>query len=263
MDLQLLRFMENIRCPLTGGGLKVLTSEDLNKINRAIEAGRAVTYEGKAVREPLEGGVISAYGRFIYPVIGGYLLCLLVTDANQATEFVLTDTLAQSAIEDKNKVGLADGKKMVQQFYDEYGWQISEEGYKDTLTFEYRRPVEENYWSKCHLRLNNYLPGGKYILDVASGSIPNDEYLTFCQKYEAKVCIDFSIQALKEATIHLNGRGIFILGDMTNLPLEDGCIDSVISMHTVYHVPQEEQTKAVGEACRVLNQGGVAVIVYS
>src|SRR5690606_33371717 len=103
-----------------------------------------------------------------------------------------------------------------------------------------------------HLRLNRYLPGGTFLLDVASGSVPNDEYLTFSDRYAARICMDFSIQAMKEAATRLKGQGIFIQGDMTSLPLADNCIDSVISMHTVYHIPQQEQTKAVKESFRIL-----------
>ena len=45
--------------------------------------------------------------------------------------------------------------------------------------------------------------------------------------------------------------------------MADRCLDAVISLHTVYHIPKAEQTRAVGEAYRVLRPGGKAVIVYS
>ncbi len=50
---------------------------------------------------------------------------------------------------------------------------------------------------------------------------------------------------------------------MTNIPMADRCLDAVISLHTVYHIPKAEQTRAVGEAYRLLRPGGKAVIVYS
>lgn len=34
-------------------------------------------------------------------------------------------------------------------------------------------------------------------------------------------------------------------------------------MHTVYHIPQQEQTKVVKESFRILNPGGQSVIVYN
>lgn len=65
-----------------------------------------------------------------------------------------------------------------------------------------------------------------------------------------------SALAIKEAAIRLKGKGIFILGDMTNIPLKENCVDGIISMHTVYHVPRPEQTKAVAEAYRGLSHQG-------
>ncbi len=263
MDLQLFNFVNNLRCPVSGAGLKVLSGAELNFLNDAILAGKVYTKSGSLQTEPLAEGLISADGKYAYAVFDGYLASLLATDALLASEFVSPGSGVEYSDEDKQNAALAEGKKVVQKFYDEYGWQKTDKGYKDTLTFEDQRPVSESYWSRCHLRLNKYLPGGRYILDVASGSIPNDEYLTYSDLYEARVCMDFSIQALKEAFIRLKGKGIFILGDMANMPIMDGCIDSVISMHTVYHIPQQEQAKAIGEAERVLVKGGRAVIVYS
>jgi ubiquinone/menaquinone biosynthesis C-methylase UbiE/uncharacterized protein YbaR (Trm112 family) len=253
MDPQLISFLPNLRCPISGQQLQMMSAQSLEKLNAAIEAKQASTYEGELQESPVQEALLSMDGQYSYPVIDGYIAALLPNQAIM-TERIETGPRASS---------FSKEKKSVQQFYDDFGWQKTEEGYKDTLTFEDRRPVSEKYWSKCHMRLNKYLSGGEYLLDVASGSVPNDEYLTFSDRYHMRICMDFSVQAMKEAARRLKGKGIFIQGDMTEIPIVDNCIDSVISMHTVYHIPQQEQTKAVQESYRILKPGGQSVIVYN
>lgn len=253
MDPQLINFLPNLRCPISGQQLQMMSSQSLEKLNAAVEAKQASTYEGELQESPVQEALLSLDGKYSYPVIDGYIAALL---PNQA---IMTEKIETGP----RRNSFSKEKKSVQQFYDDFGWQKTEEGYKDTLTFEDRRPVSEKYWSKCHMRLNKYLPGGEYLLDVASGSVPNDEYLTFSDRYTIRICMDFSVQAMKEAARRLKGKGIFIQGDMTDIPIADNCIDSVISMHTVYHIPQQEQTKAVEESYRILKPGGQSVIVYN
>ena len=75
--------------------------------------------------------------------------------------------------------------------------------------------------------------------------------------------MDFSLLAMKEAALRLGGKGIFIVADMTNIPLKENCVDGLISMHTLYHIPREEQNQAMDEIHRVLSTNGQAVVVYS
>ena len=78
-----------------------------------------------------------------------------------------------------------------------------------------------------------------------------------------RVCVDISITALKGARKKLGNKGIYILGDITNLPFLDNPFDAVVSLHTIYHVPRNEQKKAFMEIFRVLKNNRSAVIVYS
>lgn len=81
--------------------------------------------------------------------------------------------------------------------------------------------------------------------------------------YTRRICLDFSIEALQEAQRKLGGRGIYVLGDVTNLPFRDDAIDAAISNHALYHVPADEQATAFRELWRVIRPGGRAVVVYS
>ncbi len=254
MDQDLRNFISFLRCPVSNKLVREASSAELEKLNASIALGKIFTQEGEPVKRALEEALISEDGRFVYPVTDGYLAEMLPGEAISTEGAVET----MEALKE-------DGKKKVREFYDEYGWLKDDgENYNDTVTFEDRRAVSKEYWSQCHLRINKHLgKGGDYLLDIASGAIPNDEYLTYSNNYKLRVCMDFSIEALRGAAERLNGKGIFVLGDMTQIPIADHCIDGVISMHTVYHVPQQEQTQAVSEAYRVIKPGKQAVIVYS
>lgn len=80
--------------------------------------------------------------------------------------------------------------------------------------------------------------------------------------YARRICVDFSMQALREAQKKLGSRGIYVLGDLTNLPFRNDAIDAVISNHVLYHIPADEQAQAFRELWRVTRPGGRAVVVY-
>jgi ubiquinone/menaquinone biosynthesis C-methylase UbiE len=92
------------------------------------------------------------------------------------------------------------------------------------------------------------------------------EYADLSNGYEFHICADISINALllaQENLFKCNKKGIFICADITNIPLQDNICDTVISQHTLYHVPKNEQAKAVEELYRVARPGAKIVIVYS
>lgn len=170
-----------------------------------------------------------------------------------------------NGVDRNSKDCLMKVKRDVQDFYDQIGWQkVEEELFTDALENEDLRPVSKDYIHKCHLRVNRYLkPSGKYFLDVASGPIQYPEYLSYSNGFDTRICIDISLLALKEARRKLGDKGIYILADITNLPLKDSSVDAVLSLHTIYHVPEDEQGVAFREIYRVLKPGSSAVVVYS
>ena len=80
--------------------------------------------------------------------------------------------------------------------------------------------------------------------------------------------MDFSITAIEEARKN-KPDGLFVLGDVTNLPLKDNSVSDAVSLHTIYHVDKEKQGRAIEEIRRVTknksyiiyNAGKHAVIV--
>jgi SAM-dependent methyltransferase len=69
--------------------------------------------------------------------------------------------------------------------------------------------------------------------------------------------------ALREVKAKLGDGALCLLADVTNLPLKDGSMDAVVSLHTIYHIPQTEQATAFLELYRVVAPGGTAVVVYT
>jgi len=155
-------------------------------------------------------------------------------------------------------------KAQVKGFYDETGWKTDDAGeYVDAALFVDRRGYADRYLARCRARVLAHLPqGGEYLLDVASGPVHFPEYRAYSERFEHRVCVDLSETALHDARRNVGDTGVYVLGDVTRLPLETGTVDAAVSLHTLYHVPSDEQAAAFREIHRVLKPGGVAVIVY-
>jgi SAM-dependent methyltransferase/uncharacterized protein YbaR (Trm112 family) len=242
-----------LRCPVTKLRLKTMSDEELNQMNRHILEHELRHLDGTSVQRCLTEAFVSEDGRFAYAVEDGIILLL------PAFAIVLHPD------EPAPTYHLREEKAVVQNWYNEYGWKTGEGGAcLDSLAFGDYRPVVQEYGRKTHLRPLRYMPkGGKYILDVASGAVPQPEYLNFSDGFEKRICIDLSYLALQQARKKLGDKGIYILGDITNLPLQDDVCDAVISFHTIYHIPSDEQSAAFQELYRVLKPAGTALIIYS
>ena len=240
-------------CPITNQQLIPVNEVTLEEINQTISDQTLHHYDGREVNEPIEFGYINEDETLVYPVKGGIILAL--------KSFAI--------IMDQEKIAPSPDndfyKSIVKDFYDEYGWSQEEnKDFVDARLFEDLREVSREYISNCRLRTNNQLKGsGRYLLDVASGPIQYDEYLTYSEQYDHRICMDISYQALDQARKKLGDSGIYILGDLTEMPVRDDTIDSAISLHTVYHIHKDQQEKAIRELHRVTKPGSSAVVVYS
>jgi SAM-dependent methyltransferase len=149
-------------------------------------------------------------------------------------------------------------------YYDTFGWTPDADG----VAGERKEAVDSrapsyDYSRKCMSRLQKYfIQGGEYLLDVGSGAIPHDEYMSYHSRFRKRVCVDLSIKGLQQAKLKLGDRGEYVVGDATNLPFLDDSFDAVTCNHVVYQIPAEMQTAAMMEIWRVLKPGGVAVVVY-
>lgn len=152
-------------------------------------------------------------------------------------------------------------QQQVRHFYDEVGWQKEGEQYQNAR-YEDLRPVSAPYIHRCHLRVGRKLkPNGRFLLDAGSGPIQYPEYLTYSQGYRYRVCLDLSMVALKEARQRIGAHGLFVVADVAHLPFRQDAFEGVVSLHTLHHLPVEEQPSAYRELYRVLSPQCSAVVV--
>lgn len=157
-----------------------------------------------------------------------------------------------------------DLNKATRAFYDEVGWSKQATGlYNDTAKFVDTRAVSIKISRDGMLRLKKYFRrGGEFLLDAGCGPIPHDDLLDYGEGFQKRVCVDLSMAALDEARHKLGARGIYLQGDLSNLPVATDSVDAAMCYHVIYQLPPELQAKAFREIWRVLKPGGIAVVVY-
>lgn len=245
--------LENIlRCPLTRANLSWLNEDEKQSLQQRLNK-----QEIRSIHPSFDSsswqGAFKAVGHDIYYLMHDDILYLL-------PEFALQKPSSRRLAEQDNDVT----KKSVKQFYDSFGWQQESGIFQDALDSEDLRAVSKEYIEKCHARVKQHLPAtGRYLLDVASGPIQYDAYLAYSENYDYRLCADISLRALQAAKQKLGAKGIYLLCDITRLPLQTGKIDAVVSLHTLYHVPSEQQLQGYGEIQRVLKIKGTSAVIYS
>ena len=153
-------------------------------------------------------------------------------------------------------------KQQVREFYDQVGWQKVGGDVYQNARYEDLRPVSAEYIQRCHARVKRRLPqAGRYLLDAGSGPVQYAEYLTYSKDHRYRVCADISIVALMEARKRIGARGLYVVADVANLPFRADAFDGAVSLHTLHHLPFEDQLRAYNEVFRVLAPERSAVIV--
>ena len=155
-------------------------------------------------------------------------------------------------------------QRQVREFYDSIGWQEISAGVYQNARYEDLRPVTREYIRRCHMRVSRHLPlEGEYFLDAGSGPIQYPEYLEYSRGYRFRVCLDLSRRALKGARERVGEHGLFVVGDVARLPFPPEIFTGQVSLHTVHHLPENQQRSAFEELYRVLEPGGRTVVVSS
>lgn len=62
------KLLEILVCPETKEPVRLADAPLLEAVNRAIAAGKAVNRGGATVTEPIDGGLVRADGKLLYPI---------------------------------------------------------------------------------------------------------------------------------------------------------------------------------------------------
>jgi len=248
----LTQHLQILRCPVSHEHLFELPVTRQKELNDLIKAGRLRYSDATPVVTPLTQALISESGTYIYRVENNILYLLLD----------LAIVVNDGSPHEMDGPSLAPEKSNVRDYYDQKGWEEDSSGqYYDTKMNVHADGIVADYYNKCNRRLMRYLDqGGRYLLDVASGPTVN---IGNSERFDYHICVDFSTKALYGAQKKLREKGLYIVGDITNLPLSTDSMDSIISLHTIYHVPAGEQLHAFTELHRTLKPGSTAFVVYS
>ncbi len=240
--------IELFRCPVSFEDLQLINIQEAPSLPSKLEKMDFPIFKSFNIR----WGLVNSSREWFYPIIDDIALLL--------------PQYAIQLKEEAKKVEMSFDKKRVFRYYNEIEYISYEEHqiYEDSAKWVDYRPVSREYIEHSFLGAKKYLnEGGQFYLDVASGPIGLKEYLELSEGYEYRICIDLSFPALQQAKRNYKGKGIYVCGDITNLPMKDNVCDAVLSQHTVYHVPKNEQRKAVEELYRVAKPGHKVAIVYS
>jgi uncharacterized protein YbaR (Trm112 family) len=219
---------EIVRCPLTSRPLQPVEHSELGALNAQIASGSMHQADGAPVDQLLSQALRTPDGQLAYRCDGGILA-------------LLPQLALRVGGDDPVITGIDPAKQVVQEFYDNFGWLQLGEQYLDTIAFVDTRPLAMDYLQRCHQRVRRHLPAsGRSLLDAASGPVHYDEYRRFSEGFDFRVCVDLSVLALREAQRSLGVRGLYVLGDMAQLPFRDGVFDAAVSLHSIYHVPAQE-----------------------
>lgn len=243
--------LDLLRCPQTQEPLTLLVTEKSEPIKSKLNS--LCLRQNLGIKDGMvTHAVVNQSKTIAYPVIQGI--------------FGLIPALGLPLTKGQLPSTISGEKRVLVDFYNDFGWTTDsdQQHFKDAVAFEDLRLQTESYRNKCHRRVNKNLPEqGQVLLDCASGPVQIDEYLSFSDNFAWRLCVDLSINALLGAKKRLGAKGIYVMGDITRLPIKDNTVDACVSLHTVYHIPQQEQTKAIAELVRTTKPGSTTIIVYS
>ena len=75
-------FLSMLRCPRTGGELRLADGRELAALNQSMLDGKLKNAAGREMERSMEGALVSACGRWLYPIHEG-IPVLLVEEALQ------------------------------------------------------------------------------------------------------------------------------------------------------------------------------------
>ena len=147
-------------------------------------------------------------------------------------------------------------EQSVREFYDERGWQGSE----DRLFRQYGQAYQR-YHAAADARTIDCFSGRSGSLLIAGGGDMPQSHIDIATRFDRVAFIDISQAALDIAQRKLP-KLERTLGSICAAPFDASTFDAVFCAHVIYHFNAAEQEQAVRELIRVCKPGGRIVILY-
>ena len=132
------------------------------------------------------------------------------------------------------------------------------DGY-DAIAGEFSASREKLFWEEL-TRFGDYVREGETVLDVGCGN--GRAYDVFKPKKVRYAGIDVSEKLIAKARERWQGsEARFEVGDLLNLPVEDGRFDAVVAVAVLHHIPSAAyRRQALRELARAVRRGGYVMI---
>ena len=134
----------------------------------------------------------------------------------------------------------------------------------DAILFEDLRQCAKKYISRSRKKINFHIKKkGENILDFASGPIQYKEYENYSKNFKYRHCVDFSKEAIKKAKKKIGKKCKFYCKDFLKINFKENYFDTIISLHTIYHIHEKKQSKVIKKLISISKKNSPIVIVYS
>ncbi len=110
------------------------------------------------------------------------------------------------------------------------------------------------------IAMRHLLPSrGRRLIEIGAGF---GRLADLYQGYEQVILLDYAKSQLRQAQERLGSRRfIYVAGDLYNLPLADGAVDTAVTVRVLHHVKDLEA--AFAQIARILRPGGTYVLEFA
>jgi len=106
---------------------------------------------------------------------------------------------------------------------------------------------------------STFVEGKGYVLDAGCSAGYGSSILSNAGPRRV-VGADVDSKAVEHAKVRYNHQGLdFLCLDATNLPFPSDCLDVIVALEVIEHLPEPQQRRLLSECRRVLRNGGIII----
>lgn len=118
--------------------------------------------------------------------------------------------------------------------------------------------TEREHWQRYYFAQELFDKNSR-VLDIACGGGYGSDLLA--QKLKYVIGIDISEEAVMYSSKkYIRDNLHFLVGDVSNIPLDDCSVDGIVSFETIEHVDEQMQIEFLKESKRILRDDGIFVV---